>query len=103
MLKLHINISIFFGRAAANPLHSNINRNVEEKCNIRLYNRFSNLINPSNTVRMLYASHILKRRDSVLPVIRKKILSIKEREIEILESFINKAGGVLKNEVVELH
>ena len=61
------------------------------------------IVNDANTVRMLYASHVLKRRDSVLPVIRKKILSIKEREIEILESFINKVGGVLKNEVVELH
>lgn len=55
--------------------------------------RYRPLVDDANTMRMLYASHHLKRRDSVLPIIRKKILSLSAKEKEILTDFINKTEG----------
>ena len=43
--------------------------------------------------RMLYAAHHMKRRDSVLPVIQRKLLEIKAYETEILEALLSKSKG----------
>lgn len=42
------------------------------------------LVKEADLLRMLYASHHMKRRDSVLPVLKQRILSIKNTEARIL-------------------
>lgn len=53
------------------------------------------IVNDANTIRMLYASHCLKRRDSVLPVISSKVISMKDKEASLLAKLIAyvKKGG----------
>ncbi len=55
--------------------------------------KYKTVVNDSNTIRMLYASHYMKRRDSVLPVIQKKLLSIKELEQALLNELLEKTKG----------
>ena len=40
--------------------------------------KYKPLVTEADTMRMLYASHHMKRRDSVLPGIQKKLLSMME-------------------------
>lgn len=53
---------------------------------------YAPLVSEMNTMRMLYASHHLKRRDSVLPIIRKKMVALREKERALLEAFIDRTG-----------
>lgn len=66
-------------------------RKIEDTLKIenKLSTEYSEIVHNADTIRMLYASHCLKRRDSVLPVISKKIMSIKEKEADLLTEFIN--------------
>ncbi len=57
---------------------------------------YKKLVKEADTMRMLYASHHMKRRDSVLPIIQNKLLELKEKEMRILTEFICKAGGAIK-------
>jgi len=53
------------------------------------------LVASADLMRMLYASHHMKRRDSVLPVIQKKLLALKEQEEQLLTDFTEKLGREL--------
>lgn len=64
---------------------------------------YSDIVRQADTVRMLYASHHLKRRDSVLPVISKKLIELNQNEISILRAFIKKVRRKLDNGTVEIH
>ena len=57
---------------------------------------YAKLVPEANAMRMLYASHNMKRRDAVLPVINKKLLWIKEVEQDILSAFVEKAESAMK-------
>lgn len=61
---------------------------------LNMDNRFSEkykaVVAESNLLRMLYASHHMKRRDSVLPTIRKKLLDLMETEGKLLTEFTGK-------------
>lgn len=48
------------------------------------------IVEEANTMRMLYASHHKKRRDSVLPIIKSKLLAINDLERKILFEFVKK-------------
>ena len=52
------------------------------------------LVSDANTMRMLYASHHMKHRDSVLPILRQKLTAQKELEQEVLWQFVKKAEEV---------
>lgn len=58
------------------------------------------LISQSDAMRMLYASHHMKRRDSVLPIIKKKLLNLMETEKELLTILVDKAGKEFENETL---
>lgn len=58
--------------------------------------QYQRLVTETDTMRMLYASHQMKRRDSVLPVIKKKLLTVMESEKRILKELTNKVGKELK-------
>lgn len=63
---------------------------LEEKLGIehRYSEKYKPIVSETDTMRMLYASHSIKRRDSVLPIIRKKLLLIMELEKDILNDVV---------------
>ena len=52
---------------------------------------YSRVVNEANVCRMLYASHHMKERKSVLPIIRKKLLSLKALEQTLLTDLLKKS------------
>ena len=57
---------------------------------------YSLIVKKADTMRMLYASHLMKRRDSLLPTIKNMLLSISDDEKRILTELLNCAGGYSK-------
>lgn len=57
----------------------------------------------SDNIRMLYASYHMRRRDSILPVIKEKLLTLKEKEKRILKNLIRKIERNIKDDTLELH
>ncbi len=53
--------------------------------------QYKKIVSEADIMRMLYASHHMKRRDSVLPVIRKKLLELSNSERKILTSLLDTA------------
>lgn len=64
--------------------------------------KYISLVSEANIMRMLYASHHMKRRDSVLPIIKKKLLNLADKEKKLLILLVNKAGKDLENETMEV-
>ena len=58
---------------------------------------YEDVVKEADSARMLYALHHLRRRDSVLPIIRKKILSIKSLEYNLLTHLWNHSKGADKS------
>lgn len=50
---------------------------------------YDSLVAESDTMRMLYASHHMKRKDSVLPIIKRKLFKLMDDERRLLEKFTN--------------
>lgn len=63
--------------------------------------KYRSVVSEANTLRMLYASHHLKRRDSVLPVIRDRLLALMQKERELLQELIEITKGKNRNETLE--
>ena len=55
--------------------------------------KYKLLVSEADTMRMLYASHHMKRRDAVLPIIKKKLLKLMGAEKKILTLLIEKTEG----------
>lgn len=64
--------------------------------------KYKCVVSEADTMRMLYASHHMKRRDSVLPIIKKKLLNLVEKERELLTMLVDKVGKELGNEALEV-
>ena len=64
--------------------------------------KYRSLVTDADMMRMLYASHHIKRRDSVLPIIKKKLLNLADKEKELLTFLVDKAEKELENETLEL-
>ena len=58
-----------------------------------LSDQYSSVVREADNCRMLYAAHHMKQRNSVLPMIQKKLLSLKETEKEILGKLIEVSKG----------
>lgn len=58
-----------------------------------LSDAYTSVVREADNCRMLYAAHHMKQRNSVLPMIKKKLLSLKEKEKEILENLLEAAKG----------
>ena len=56
--------------------------------------KYAKVVSLADNMRMLYASHHMKRRDSLLPIIRKKLINVKETEVNLLSEFVDKFGGI---------
>lgn len=64
--------------------------------------RYRDLVVLADTMRMLYASHHMKRRDSVLPAIRTMLIQLQTEEREILTELLEKMREELVNEALEV-
>lgn len=66
--------------------------------NSALSQRYQLVVSEANSIRMLYASHYRKRRDSVLPIIKEKLVQIYEMEKDILGEIVVKMQSSLAKE-----
>lgn len=62
---------------------------------------YKKIVSDSNALRMLYASHCIKRRDSVLPVVQKGLMRLKWDEEKVLIGFVDRLGEATEYEAVE--
>ena len=58
-----------------------------------LSDAYTSVVREADNCRMLYAAHHMKQRNSVLPTIQKKLLSLKLKEKGILEKLIEATKG----------
>ena len=72
------------------------------KTNNEISEKYKSLVAEADMMRMMYASHRIKRRDAVLPVIQKKLLTLMKNEKELLTMLVEKSTKVLKNETMEI-
>lgn len=71
-----------------------------EKClrlNTNVSEKYRTLVLEAVTMRALYASHYVRRCDYVLPIIKKKLLSLINTENELLTFFVEKTDEIFKD------
>lgn len=51
---------------------------------------YKKIVAEADKMRMLYASHHMRRRDAVLPIIHNRLIDVKKHERELLKNFIKK-------------
>ena len=78
--------------------------NIEQSLNLtnEISEKYKHIVSEADTMRMLYASHHMKRRDSVLPIIKKKLFNLAKKEKELLTLLVDRVGKELENEAVEV-
>ena len=54
---------------------------------------YRSVVRFADDCRMLYAAHHMKRRDSLLPMIRQKLLTLQASETELLQELLQKTKG----------
>lgn len=54
---------------------------------------YVSVVREADNCRMLYAAHHMKQRNSVLPMIQKKLLLLKDKEKALLEKLVAKSKG----------
>ncbi len=71
---------------------------VESKLQLghKMGDRYGQIVKEADNMRMLYASHHMKRRDALLPVIRQKLIAMKDQEETLLKNFIEDMEGAMK-------
>ena len=52
---------------------------------------YLSVVREADNCRMLYAAHHMKQRNSVLPIIKKKLFALKEKEQKLLTELLEKA------------
>lgn len=69
---------------------------IEEALNITpdISKKYVAIVKEADNMRMLYASYHLKRRDSILTTIQKKLLNVKKKEQKLLKELIEKTKGL---------
>ncbi|MBE6604923.1 MAG: hypothetical protein E7639_04375 [Ruminococcaceae bacterium] len=58
-----------------------------------LSDAYTSVVREADNCRMLYAAHHMKQRNSVLPIIQKKLMSLKEKEKKLLENLLEATKG----------
>ena len=73
---------------------------IEQELNLgdEISKKYKLLVSEADTIRMLYASHHIKRRDSVLPIIKKKLLQLMDEEKKLLTLLVEKMEKELGND-----
>lgn len=68
----------------------------------RYGNSYEHIVAEADKMRLLYASHHMRRRDSVLPIIRENLLLLSENERCILSGAVKAIGKELQKNAVEI-
>ena len=58
------------------------------------------IVKNADTMRMLYASHHMRRRDSVLPIIQNMLIQLMQEERLLLEKLLNVMEAKLQDDSV---
>ena len=58
-----------------------------------LSEEYTKIVTEADNLRMLYASHHMKKRNSILPIIQRKLIYISNYERDILTKLLNKSKG----------
>lgn len=58
--------------------------------NHEISEQYDAIVKDAENMRMLYASHHMKRRDSILPVIQNKLILVRQQEEALLADFVRK-------------
>lgn len=71
---------------------------IEKSFNLenRISSEYEQIVKVANNIRMLYSSHLIKRRDSVLPIIKTKLLKVMNMEQELLNRLIQNSEVIVK-------
>ena len=79
-------------------------RKIEQSLNLNneISEKYQSLVSEADTMRMLYASHHMRRRDSVLPIIKNKLLKIMDQEKELLTLLVKTVEKELNSEALEV-
>ena len=56
--------------------------------------RYAPIVHAADTLRMIYASHCVRPRRETLPLLKEKLLDLKESEWRILSEFTEKCEGI---------
>ncbi|MBR5223351.1 MAG: hypothetical protein IKV81_04225 [Clostridia bacterium] len=77
---------------------------IEEHLKIsnEISDKYKSVVSEADMIRVLYASHHMKRRDSILPIIKNKLLRVMQHEKELLKLLLERAKEVMENETLEL-
>lgn len=67
-----------------------------------LSEQYKTIVKEADNIRMFYASYCMKRRDSLLLIISKKLLIIETKEREILTQLLETMKKEIENETLEL-
>lgn len=59
---------------------------------------YASIVNTADALRMMYASHFVKPRKSILPIIKKKLLNMKKEEEIILQKFTERLEKALQDQ-----
>ena len=70
--------------------------------NDEISKKYRFLVAEADNMRMLFAAHHMKRRDSVLPIIQNKLLALMSSEREILITLTERMKKDIKDEIVEV-
>lgn len=65
-------------------------KKIEETFNLNgeISGEYENIVEEADCLRMLYASYHMKRRDSLIPILEKRLMIIKEKEQKLLKSLL---------------
>ena len=67
--------------------------NIEKQLNLskKISAKYEEVVREANNMHMLYAAHILKRKDSILPILKSKIKNLKLKEEKLLRELVKTA------------
>ncbi len=73
-------------------------KKIEEELGLEpnISKEYCSIVDEANMMRGLYASHHVRRRDSVLPVIQKKLLEVKNKEELLLKELLKNSDKKLQ-------
>lgn len=77
---------VMYERICCIESHLNLQNRISEK--------YKTIVEQADNMRMLYASHHMRRRDSILPIIQKKLLLLKIEEEKLLKELLDTTKGV---------
>lgn len=66
------------------------------KMNREISSQYADVVKEADTLRMMYASHHMRARYPLLPTIRDRLITLKERERDLLTGFIEKTEEAMK-------